>query len=207
MNAGVWKLSFLQGPFNIFITVFCYCVSDYALAVIGNQTAVQVWVTTFMVDLWQRVLKQMFGKGGNSGKTHNPTPVSSSHTSHPTDWNPLQRHCSFNQNGMMNVNCRATNLLPSVQFNNLSWLLFTASEHLTSLDSLLAGPSRREYRTSFPPRKRRSRYSSRKTAVRDSWPWWPLKIDDLLVDSRSAGRGEKRVRDGIQKKQAMRWSR
>lgn len=40
----------------------------------------------------------------------------------------------------------------------------------TSLDSLLVGPSRSEYRTSFPPRNRRSRYSSRKTAESVSWP-------------------------------------
>lgn len=63
----------------------------------------------------------------------------------------------------------------------------------TSLDSLLVGPSRREYRTSFPPRKRRSRYSSRKTAESVSWPWWPLKTDERLVDSRSAEtKGERR---------------
>lgn len=63
--------------------------------------------------------------------------------------------------------------------------------NLTSLDSLLTGLSMREYRTSLPPRKSRSRYSSRRTALSESWPSWPLKMDDLLVDSRSVERAEK----------------
>lgn len=41
------------------------------------------------------------------------------------------------------------------------WWLYSNKHNLTSLDSLLVGPSRREYSTSFPPRKRRSRYSSK----------------------------------------------
>lgn len=137
---------------------------------------------------------------GNSGKTQNATPISSSHISSPADWNPLQSHCNLNQNGMMNRGGTVTNFLQNIHQQSraeyikiLHFLTLTDSiytENLTSLDSLLAGPSRREYRTSFPPRKRRSRYSSRKTAVSESWPWWPLKMDDLLVDSRSAERGE-----------------
>lgn len=64
---------------------------------------------------------------------------------------------------------------------------------LTSLDSLPVGPSSSEYSMSFPPRNSRSRYSSRNTAERDSCPWWPLKTVDLLVDSRSAARAERRA--------------
>ncbi len=147
----------------------------------------------------------MFCKGGILEKHQNPTPISPTHLSSPTDWNPLQSHLDLNQKVMVNVDQTVTKLLWNInhQYRTehcLQLILCTDSKNPTSLDSLLAGPSRREYRTSFPPRKRRSRYSSRKTAVRESWPWWPLKMDDLLVDSRSAERRERRMSNDIRRK-------
>jgi len=89
--------------FIICITVFWNYFSDDAIAVI-KEMAAQVEVATFMVDLRQRVFKQMFCKEGiclSLWVVYH----------HWTEWNHFQSQCNLNQTGLIYVDCTVTNLI------------------------------------------------------------------------------------------------